>query len=316
MDEVSDTERRANFDLVVAALERERGGSEGKDPGLLSLGCEPAVLHEFVAKRAAEDLKADELLVLAQIVCFWDAAAMPWCLYTLAQGVAANSGSSGGDKGARNRDAVAAGARSGGKGGSVLGRDLASDESVSSGVAVTWMLLLQRALALRFVSCALVLRCGPARYALTKSQEDELLTAAKGVGASTAAHFALLSPYPAGKSVLCRKVSPPGSYRLQFVQPDTIYRMQCEALLWSFFLWLGPTKGLRKRKRASSGWSRQRCVAMLSTSSPRLRALGQPSSLSSALAPSRTTGKTALTAHTVLAKEGASRRWLLQEGMW
>lgn len=202
MDEACDTERRANFDLVMAALEKERGGSKSEDSSEVSLGCKPAALHEFVAKRADEKVKADELLVLAQMVCFWDSAAMPWCLYTLAEGVAARSGSSSSDTRACNREALEASVRSGSNGGSVLGRDLASDETVSSGVAATWMLLLQRALALRFVSCALVLRCGPARYALTHSQEDELLTVAKGVSASTAAHFALLSPYSAGKFAL------------------------------------------------------------------------------------------------------------------
>ena len=86
------------------------------------------------------------------------------------------------------------------QGGSVLGRDLGADSEGSSAVAATWMLLMLRALALRFVSCALLLRSGPARYALTLAQEDELLKAAHAASACTAAHFALLSPYPAVRS--------------------------------------------------------------------------------------------------------------------
>jgi len=86
------------------------------------------------------------------------------------------------------------------QGGSVLGHDLGADSEGSSDVAATWMLLMLRALALRFVSCALLLRSGPARYALTLAQEDELLKAARAASACTAAHFALLSPYPAVRS--------------------------------------------------------------------------------------------------------------------
>jgi len=90
------------------------------------------------------------------------------------------------------------------QGGSVLGRDLGADSEgsrdVASDVAATWMLLMLRALALRFVSCALLLRSGPARYALTLAQEDELLKAACAASACTAAHFALLSPYLAVRS--------------------------------------------------------------------------------------------------------------------
>ena len=87
----------------------------------------------------------------------------------------------------------------------MLGRELSAGAgggdtgSKVSEVALTWMVLLRRALGLRLVACALVLRSGPARYALTPSLEDELIVAAKGSGASTAAHIALLSPYPTGE---------------------------------------------------------------------------------------------------------------------
>ena len=87
----------------------------------------------------------------------------------------------------------------------MLGRELSDGAGggdtglKGSEVAATWMVLLRRALGLRLVACALVLRSGSARYALTPSQEDELVVAAKGLSASTAAHIALLSPYPAGE---------------------------------------------------------------------------------------------------------------------
>jgi len=195
MDQASDVERRSTFDKVVTALSEE-GGNKRSGAGVPVLGCDAAELHEFVDSRAAAAVGEGELLLLAQLVSFWDADAMPWCLHAR------------GDTSTRTSAGVAAGPateRGSAAGGSVLGRERSAgggggdSGSGASEVAATWMVLLRRALGLRLVACALVLRSGPARYALAPSQEDELVAAAQECSASTAAHVALLSPYPTGE---------------------------------------------------------------------------------------------------------------------
>jgi len=205
MDEACDSERRANFDAVVALLAKSGGGSKGKTADVVALGCEATELHIFVYKRAAAADKEDELLALAQLVCFWDSAAMPWCLHTLANTGGAASCS---NKNAQDRNSAVAewGAATGedslGRGGTVLGMNYGADASASSHSAMTWIVLLRRALELRLVTCALLLRSGPVRYALAQIQEEELIAVAQRASATTAAHFALLSPYPAGKKIV------------------------------------------------------------------------------------------------------------------
>ena len=116
MHQSSDTERRTNFDLIVQKLAKERGGggagggADGK-PSVVPLSSGPAELHEFVAQRLGADVKEEELVVLAQVVCFWDARAMPWCLHVLSNtggaGGATCRGSSSSRAGARCRDTTA-----------------------------------------------------------------------------------------------------------------------------------------------------------------------------------------------------------------
>ena len=122
MHQSSDTERRTNFDLIVQKLAKERGrggatGGTDDKPSVVPLASGPAELHEFVSQRLGADVKEEELVVLAQVVCFWDARAMPWCLHVLANtdraggaggaGGATRTGSSSSGAGARCRDATA-----------------------------------------------------------------------------------------------------------------------------------------------------------------------------------------------------------------
>ena len=194
MDQASDVERRSTFDKIVTALSKA-GGSKSSGAGVPVLGCDVTELHKFVDSRAAAAVGESELLLLAQMVSFWDAVAMPWCLHAR------------GETSTRTSAGFAAGpaTEGGSAGGSVLGRERSAGGgggdcgSGASEVASTWMVLLRRALGLRLVACALVLRSGPARYALAPSQEDELVEAAQACSASTAAHVALLSPYPTGE---------------------------------------------------------------------------------------------------------------------
>ena len=191
IDEASDVERRAHFQRLLEALDAHGGVA-----GDLQLGCAIEQLHSFVCTNAAaasEDGGA-LLVTLAQIVCFWDSeSSMAWCCHLQSESdtAAASAGAS----------ALAAGhASSGGVDGSVLGRDFADEGGGGSGSAVrsAWAVILGRAVELRLWQPLLVLRAGAARYVLSLQLEEELVVAVEqGLGGRTAAHFALLSPYPA-----------------------------------------------------------------------------------------------------------------------
>ena len=191
IDEASDVERRAHFQRLLEALDAHGGVA-----GDLQLGCAIEQLHSFVCTNAAaasEDGGA-LLVTLAQIVCFWDSeTSMAWCCHLQSESdtAAASAGAS----------ALAAGhASSGGVDGSVLGRDFADEGGGGSGSAVrsAWAVILGRAVELRLWQPLLLLRAGAARYALSLQLEEELVVAVEqGLGGRTAAHFALLSPYPA-----------------------------------------------------------------------------------------------------------------------
>ena len=191
IDEASDVERRAHFQRLLEALDAHGGVA-----GDLQLGCAIEQLHSFVCTNAAaasEDGVA-LLVTLAQIVCFWDSeTSMAWCCHLQSESdtAAASAGAS----------ALAAGhASSGGVDGSVLGRDFADEGGGGSGSAVrsAWAVILGRAVELRLWQPLLLLRAGAARYALSLQLEEELVVAVEqGLGGRTAAHFALLSPYPA-----------------------------------------------------------------------------------------------------------------------
>jgi hypothetical protein len=203
MIEASDTAHRTHYDHVVAALRAEEGSAGlGQEGHVVALGCPVDELNAFVAARAAAVEEAGGkgaglLLVLAQMVCLWHQAVMPWCLHVLAVRREVD-GETGTDRGGSvhvDEGDVC-------MGGSVLGRDLQGCGDADGGkLAATWMVLLRRALELRLGACAIVLRCGPARYALAAEQEEELLAMAERcVGVGTAVHFALLSPYPSVRS--------------------------------------------------------------------------------------------------------------------
>jgi len=142
--------------------------------------------------------------VRAQMLCFWDAAAMPWCLYMLTC-----SGQRGAD--ACHDKPAGAGGGGGGvwKGGSVVGADGQGGAPGSPELAAAWQHLLQRCLAVQLPACAMLFRCGPARYAFAEAQELELLAAHRAANAVAAVHFALLSPFASGEPLAplwCQRV--------------------------------------------------------------------------------------------------------------
>ena len=208
IDEASDVERRAHFQRLLEALDAHGGVA-----GDLQLGCAIEQLHSFVCTNAAaasEDGGA-LLVTLAQIVCLWGSeTSMAWCWHLQAESdtAAAAAGASMGSRREKMKSLPAAGASalaadhasSGGVDGSVLGRDFADEGGGGSGSAVrsAWAVILGRAVELRLWQPLLLLRAGAARYALSLQLEEELVVAVEqGLGGRTAAHFALLSPYPA-----------------------------------------------------------------------------------------------------------------------
>ena len=196
---MSSAERQSDFALALASLVAHRSGKEGEAARAVELGCDSAELRAFAEERAAAAETGDELLALARVVCFWDASAMPWCLHAM-------SSCAQGSDGVKKWQAVSAGVEGAWKGGSVVGEEALEGASPAPReCAGIWELLLRRCLALRLLPCALLLRCGPARYAFTEDQEAALLEAVGSVSAAAAAHFVLLSPYASGVPNLDRE---------------------------------------------------------------------------------------------------------------
>mmetsp|Transcript_20857 Transcript_20857/g.69636 ORF Transcript_20857/g.69636 Transcript_20857/m.69636 type:complete len:2210 (-) Transcript_20857:31-6660(-) len=121
----------------------------------------------------------EQLYLVAQLLCLRDSS-LSLCLFALSTGKIGRA-PAGGDLAAS-------------RAGSLVGAELGDLPACGPNLSKSWALLVRRSIELGLPNCCLSLRCGPARYGLSKEEESELQALARSRSRVLGFHFAVLSP--------------------------------------------------------------------------------------------------------------------------